>query len=659
MTHLPLLFELVVVMGVSLLVAGSAKLLRVPTVVGFLLAGVLIGPGGLELIQDRHNIEVLAEIGVVFLLFTIGLKFSVSELLNMKVMVLGVGGLQVAITVAVVAVIAGLVGQDARPAVFLGTLAALSSTAIVLRLLEERGDIHAPHGRLILAVLIFQDLAVIPMMLFVPLLSGESTSTTGALFALLESVALMGVILVAARWLYPRVLRQVVRTRSRELFVLTSLFVVLGTAWAAGLAGISLALGAFLAGIMISESEYSLQILTEISPLRDAFASLFFISVGMLVDPSRWWVDPVHTVTLVGAVVLVKTLVVLVLALLFGFGFRVATLAGLGLAQIGELSFVLASEGAGHGLIDGALYQDFLSISVLTMALAPFALHLSPRLAGHAQRMAWLEQYLYRRRGMLEAGRDEAPALSGHVIVVGYGVNGRNVVDALRRLGVAYVVSEMNPRTVTALRGQGEAIHYGDATRPEVLSHLGVERARVLVVTIADAASSRQICAAARRMSDALVILVRTRFVSDVDDLLRLGANEVVPEELETSLELAGRVMAAYGIGQRAREREKDLIRQERSGLRPQEETTGPGTLRALLAEGDLSELDVSEGSHAVGRTLRELDLRGAANVLVVAIERDGKIHTSPAPDQPLAAGDTLYLWGKPPDLVRAREHLS
>jgi len=645
-------------MGVSLMVAGGARLLRVPTVVGFLLAGVLIGPGGLELVRDQHSIEVLAEIGVVFLLFTIGLKFSVSELLNMKVMVLGVGGLQVLSTAAVVAVVAGLTGQATGTAVFLGMLAALSSTAIVLRLLEERGEIHAPHGRLILAVLVFQDLAVIPMMLFIPLLSGRSTSATAALLALLQSIAVMAAILVAARLLYPRLLRQVVRTRSRELFVLTSLFVVLGTAWAAGLAGISLALGAFLAGIMISESEYSLQIMTEISPLRDAFASLFFISVGMLVDPSRWWLDPAHTLLLVGAVVLLKTAVVLVLALLFGFGFRVSTLAGLGLAQIGELSFVLAFEGAGSGLLGPALYQDFLSISVLTMALTPFALHLSPRLAGQAQRLAWLEAYLYRRKGVREPGRDAPPALSDHVIVIGCGVNGRHVADVLRRLGVGYVISELNPRTVTALRGAGEAVHYGDATRPEVLTHLGVERARVLVTTIADAAASRQICATARRMNARLVILARTRFVSDVEDLLKLGASEVIPEELETSLELVGRVMAAYGVGPRAREREKELIRSERSHRQVQPRAKH-ATLRALLAEGDLAEVELSDGAYAVGQTLRQLDLRQAANVLVVAIEHDGAITTAPPSDQPLQIGDTLYLWGRPADLTFAREHVS
>ncbi len=667
MPELPFLRDLVAVLGVSLAVIFALRRARVPTVAALLLAGVLLGPGGLGLVRDRHSLETVAEVGVALLLFTIGLKLSLRDLLSLRGLVLGAGGLQVALSVAAGAFAAALGGFPAGQSLFFGCLLAMSSTAIVLRLLDERGETDAPHGRFGLSLLVFQDLAVVPMMLALPLLGGARGATwERAALTVLASLAMVAAIVACARVLFPRFLGLVVRARSRELFTLSTLLVVLGTAWLGSRAGVSLALGAFLAGLVVADSEYAQQMLAEMVPLRDAFGSLFFVSVGMLLDPSLWWREPLATAGLGAAVVLGKAVIVGLAALAFGLGPRVAVLAGLGLAQIGEFSFILARAGAGHGLIGGEVYQRFLAVSVLTMVLTPFAALLAARLAPLTDRIGWLRALAVRgdrsdRLGGGRAGEAVAAAATDHVVVVGYGLNGRNVARVLRRLGVACVVLELNPVNVRAARADGETALYGDATSRDVLARAGIARARVLVVAIADAPSARQVVAVARVAAPRLKILVRTRYLGEVEPLYRIGADEVVPEEFETSLELAGAAMAAYGAPSRVVEREMARIRGERYDLlaaggravRPQ------APLASLLGAADLAEVTVPAGGPADGVTLRALDLRGQAGASVVAVEREGAVTGNPAPDHRLGAGDVVYLWGQPEQIAAARSLLA
>ncbi|MHB8079730.1 MAG: cation:proton antiporter domain-containing protein [Candidatus Krumholzibacteriia bacterium] len=666
MPELPILRDLVAVLTVSLVVVFALRRVRVPTVAALLLAGVLLGPGGLGLVRDRQSLETVAEVGVALLLFTIGLKLSLRELLSLRGLVFGAGGLQVALSVAGGAAVALPGGFPAGQAIFFGCLLAMSSTAIVLRVLEERGETAAPHGRFGLSVLVFQDLAVVPMMLALPLLGGAAgASWERAALNVLGSLAMVVGIVVCARVIFPRLLGLVVRARSRELFTLATLLVVLGTAWLGSRAGVSLALGAFLAGLVVADSDYAQQMLAEMVPLRDAFGSLFFVSVGMLLDPSLWWREPLATAGLGVAVVLGKAVIVGAVALAFGLGPRVAVLAGLGLAQIGEFSFILARAGAAHGLIGGETYQRFLAVSVLTMVATPFAALLAARLAPGADRIGWLRALAPGGGGAIRPG--DAPAGEGlaalrdHVVVIGYGVNGRNVARVLRRLEVPCVVLELNPVGVRTARAAGETALYGDATSRDVLARAGLAHARVLVVAIADAPSSRQVVAVARAAAPGLKILVRTRYLGEVEPLYRLGADEVVPEEFETSLELAGAAMAAYGAPTRIIEREKGRIRAERYDLlsaegrvmRPQ------APLASLLGAADLSEVTVASGGPADGATLRALDLRGRAGASVVAIEREGAVTGNPAADHRLGAGDVIYLWGQPEQIAAARALLA
>ncbi|MGQ0614400.1 MAG: cation:proton antiporter domain-containing protein [Planctomycetaceae bacterium] len=655
------LVELVLVLSVSLAAVYGLRRVGLPPVVGFLLAGVLIGPGGLGLVKDLHNIERMAEIGVVFLLFGIGLHFSLPDLMRMKGLVFGAGALQVIVTMAAAFGLGRLIGLAPAHCVFLGALIALSSSAIVLKLLQERGETSSVHGRLVVGIAIFQDLAVVPISLLTPLLgSGTEASLGDAALALSKSIGMVLVILAAARYLFPWVLERAVRTRLREVFTLTIFLGVLGTALLSAWAGLSLALGAFLAGIVISESAYSQQILAEIAPIKDSLSSLFFVSVGMLVDVRAWFADPLTIFGLTALVLVLKLTVVGMVAILAGFPLRVAILAGFALSQVGEFSFVLASTGLERGLLDAAMNEQFLSVSVLTMALTPFAILLAPKVAGRAERVAWLDRLLGRSRDRDAPAEPEAE-LNDHVILVGYGVNGRNVARVLRQLQVVTVVIELNPHTVRELRDAGEQVHFGDASRADVLTHAGIARARALVLAISDPSLTRQSVAVARGLNASLRILVRTRYVTEVNGLYRLGADEVVPEEFETSLELVGSVLRAYGASAQTILRQQLAIREERYGLLladgiPREARS---SLHTLLSSADFEDFAVAAGTHACGSTLRALDLRGRTGATVLALRRGLDAMANPAPDLRLEPGDELVLFGGKSELEAARALLA
>ena len=683
----PILKDLVIVLTVALAAVYGLRRARLPTVIAFLVAGVLIGPGGLGLVSDRHSIEVIAELGVALLLFSVGLKLSLRDIGRMGRQVLGGGGLQTALTVAAAVALGRLLGVEAPTGVFYGYLLAMSSTAIFLMLLDERGEADSAHGRLGVNISVFQDLATVPMVLSLPLLARTGDPGWGAaLLTLAKSLGMVAAIILAARFAFPWLIERAVRSRSREAFTLTTILVALGTAWLGAQAGLSLPLGAFLAGLVVSDSEYSQQVLAEIGPLRDALGGLFFISVGMLAEPALWLHRPLEFLGLSLGVMLGKALVILGVALLFGLGARVGILAGLGLAQIGEFSFLLAQSGASLGLIGGERYQQFLAVSVLTMALTPVAVLLAPRLAAPAERVAWPSlpwtpstSSAPAPGGPAEAGADRrgdavgaaaaeaagaagtggaaAAAAPGHVVIVGYGLNGGNVARVLRGLGIPVVVLELNPATVRRAQARGESVVYGDATNRQVLRHTGIERARALVIAIADPVASRQIVAVARSANPGLTVIVRARYVSEVEALHRAGADVVVPEEFETSLELAGAAMATFGASPRMIEREKAAIREERyASLAAEGRPVTPHLpLSRLFGAADVAAVDLPPASLAAGSTLRELDLRGRTGASVVALARDDKVLGNPGPDLVLRGGDVLYIWGDARQLAQAR----
>jgi CPA2 family monovalent cation:H+ antiporter-2 len=449
MHELVFLKSLVIILGISAVVVFFLHRIRIPSIVGFLLAGVLLGPYGLHFIKDINTIQTLAEIGVILLLFTIGLEFPLSRFLKMRAEVFGIGGLQVFITFSLTSLFAyqwfGI--KNLNTAVFLGFLVALSSTVIVMKLLFDRAELDSPHGRMSIGILIFQDLCVVPFMLLIPLLSGGA-GLTDITLAIGKAIAIIAFVLFSARWIVPAILNQIVHTRSRELFVITILIICFGIAFFTSEFGLSLALGAFLAGLVISESEYSHEAIATILPFRDSFNGLFFISVGMLLDTS-FLIDNLQMILMlfVGIIVL-KFFSSFIAMYLLQRPLRTSLQSSINLSQVGEFSFVLAVAGLSSGLITDDIYQKFLSAAVLTMIASPFLTQVSPfvssRLSSH--------KLLKRLEKIKElSGHEELHVKrKDHIIIVGFGLNGRNLARVLRETEIPYVVLELNISIVRA-----------------------------------------------------------------------------------------------------------------------------------------------------------------------------------------------------------------
>lgn len=638
-------------MGVIFLLAMAVLLichrLHISEIIGFLITGVLAGPYGLQLVGDVGTVEQFAEIGVVLLLFTIGIEFSISQLIQLRRSLLIGGTIQVLGTVMAGTALSKLAGFELRTALFCGFLLSLSSTAIVLKLL--RSEIDAPQGRVSLAVLIFQDLAAIPMMLLVPVLAGARLSTqTPLLWSLGKIVLVLGLLLICARWVIPYVLAQVVRTRIRELFLITIAGICLGSAWMAASVGLSLALGAFIAGLIISESEYSHQAMGYILPFRDVFTSLFFVSTGMLLSVSAAWSHIGAILVLLPAVMLLKVLVALIATLMLGYNLRIGVMVGLILCQIGEFSLVLGKLGFEDKLLNAEQYQIFLALSVLSMILTPLSMKLAP----------WVANKLP-VRGKPAASLPEAwepPQL----LIIGYGVGGRNLARAATAAGIRHRVLEMNLDTVHKGRTRGLEIQYGDATQEETLHYLGLQEASMLVVMISDAAATRRVVEVARRMNPRIWILVRTRFVSEIDELYRLKADEVIAEEFESSIEIFARVLhrslvPVSEIAGLIRE-----IRGENYGLfrAKSADQSLAHRLDHQLSEFQLLSLRVPEGAEFCGLSLADSAIRNRFDVTVLAIGRGGEVIPHPPPELVLEPEDTLMLLGKPEAIALLADNL-
>jgi CPA2 family monovalent cation:H+ antiporter-2 len=560
--------ELVVVLGVAVAVVLALSHLRLPTIAGLIAAGALIGPSGLGWVHDAARITVLAEIGVVLLLFSIGLEFSLVRLKRLwRVLLLG-GGLQVGLTTLAVTAGALALGLPAARGVFFGFLVALSSTAIVLRALTDRHEVDAPHGRLIIGALIFQDLCVVPMMLAVPLLAGQRAGLGAIAWALGKAVLLVVATVVLGRTVVPRFLKDVAATRRREVFILAVLGLCVGIAWVSSLAGLSLALGAFLAGIALADGDYGHQALADVLPLRETLSSFFFISVGMLLDVRVLVERPLLVGALVVGVVVVKALAGAVSSMVMRFPPWVAVLAGLGLAQIGEFSFVLAHAGAQAGLLSAEEQRLFITMSVLTMLVTPLVLHFGPRLAAGASHLKRLEA-LIGAHGPHHLEGTHSDGMRDHFIIGGLGTAGRMVTRALRESEVPHVCIDLDPEVVADARRQGEALYYGDITSPEILEKAGLPRARALVLLLDDPLGAARAVAAARRLHADVPILVRVHRLRDIADLRELGASEVMAGELETALEAVSRVLKSADLSEDSVARLLDTLRREHPNGKP------------------------------------------------------------------------------------------
>ena len=648
-----LLQDLVMLFGLALVTVVLFRQFKLPSIIGFLCTGIVAGPYALGLIKDTHQVEQMAEIGVVLLLFTIGIEFSLKELLRIKHLVLWGGGLQVGVTIGVVALLWMALGFTWQQSVFFGFLVSLSSTAILMKLLMDAGEMDSPHGKTCLGILIFQDLCVVPLMLFTPFLGGAGDGLAGIVMVSAKALVVVVVAHFSARFAVPWIFNQVVRARSRELFILTIIFVGFGTAFLTAQVGLSLALGAFIAGLAISESEYSHQVMGDIIPFRDAFMSLFFISVGMLLDPTVVLRHPLIVIGIVVGIVLIKWVVATGAALVLGFPPKPALISGLLLAQVGEFAFVLTHAGKQHNLLLDDQYQLFLAASVATMALTPFSLRFAEPIASLIT--SHLPAVL--RRGTRSTGvaHDRFP-MEDHVIIVGFGINGKNLARVLNGNGIRYIAVETNHHTVKAERKKGTRIIFGDASRPEILSHALIEKARIMVIAISDATATRRVAAQARAMRPAIHLIVRTRYVAEMEPLYRLGVNDVVPEEFETSVEIFSRVLRTYlvphdQIEHCVAEIRRDSYQMFRTISRRHSHATG---ISGFLSGVELATFTVQSGSTLEGTQLRDGLLRDRSGSTVLVIKRGDEVNSNPDPVWQFESGDMVLVLGKPDQLVFA-----
>lgn len=658
--EIPLLPDIVIILGLSVLVILLFQRFRLPTILGFLITGIIAGPHGLGLVKASHEVEILSEIGVILLLFIIGLEFSLKSLSAIKKAVFVGGTFQVVVTIIVFTVIAVLMGYELPEATFIGFIFALSSTAIVLKILQGKGEINSPHGKIILAVLIFQDIIVVPMMLFTPILAGTSGDLVTTILTLLgKTILVVVLVIVAARYIFPRLLFEVAKTRSRELFILTIMVSCFAIAWLTSSIGLSLALGAFIAGLIISESEYSHQATSNVLPFREIFTSFFFVSIGMLLNLA-FLVD--HLLVILGitvGVVILKAIIASTAAFILRYPPRVSILTGLALFQVGEFAFILSKVGLENNILDPITNQYFLSISIITMGVTPFMIAGSEKILNLLDRTkitSNLAKLNYRKE--TEKEKDFLEELEDHLIIIGFGINGRNVARAAKNANIPYIIIELNAETVKAEKEKGEPIIFGDAIDTFILEHVKVWKARVAVIAISDPIATKRIIRAIREIGKSTYIIIRTRFIQEMDENLSLGADEVVPEEFETSIEIFTRVLNKYLVPQ---EQIEDFVGKVRSDNYKMLRPTPVGAMMNLnIPNMRISCLTVQKSTDGiVGHTLEESNIRNKFNVNLLAIQRNGEFLVDLNKNSRILENDLLYVMGSNESISKFREAIN
>ncbi|MEO1766255.1 monovalent cation:proton antiporter-2 (CPA2) family protein [Thiobacter aerophilum] len=650
--------ELVLILlAAAVLIVALLRLLRLPSLVGYMAAGVVIGPHAWGLVPDTEESRYLAEFGVVFLMFSIGLEFSLPQLKAMRHLVFGLGGLQMGVTALAVLVIALAAGLDWRAGLALGGILAMSSTAIVSRLLAERYELQSRHGQSIVGVLLFQDLAVVPLLILVPALArGDDALATTLGLAVLKAAGALALILFFGQRLMRPWFALVAARKTPELFMLNVFLVTLGLAWFTQRAELSLALGAFLAGVLISETEYRHQVEADIRPFRDVLLGLFFITMGMQLDPAQVMGELPWVLAATLVLVLGKLAIVAGLARLMGASTADAWRVGLSLAQAGEFGLVLLALATTQGLIPGPVAQVVLAAMLLSMVAAPLVIQHSDALVRRLCASEWMS-----RAAELHAIAATSFGREGHVIICGYGRSGQILARLLDQEQVPSIALDLDPVRVKQAAAAGESVVYGDAGRLEVLMAAGLSRARMVVVTYADVPSALKVLAVVRQARPGLPVVVRTLDDSQMEPLIAAGAQEVVPEVLEGSLMLASHALMLLGVPpsrvvKRVREVRAQRYRLLKAfflGLSEAGAEEGGETVQPRLYT-----VTIPEQAPTLGRTLAELDL-DSLGVEVTAVRRHGVRGLDPGPELRLEAGDSLILMGLPDDLALAELRLT
>lgn len=654
---LSLIQDIVILFGLSVVVTLLFQKIKLPTLLGYLITGVISGPYGLSLINGTTEVDKMAEVGIIFLLFLIGIEFSLKQLVSIQKAVFVGGTIQAVSTIAITAIGYYWFSGDWNKSIFIGFLFSLSSTAIVLKILADKGEMHSPHARLTLAILIFQDLLVVPMVLLTPLLAGAEDNVLRSLIELgVKLIFVLVLVFAGARYIVPKLLFEVAKTRSQDLFILTTILICFSVALLCHSIGLSLALGAFLAGLIISESEYSHQATGNILPFREIFTSFFFVSIGMLLDLSFLAEHLLWVLGLTLLVVIIKTFTASMASVSLNYPPRTSFKTGLALFQVGEFAFILSKSGIEYGLLDETTNQYFLSVSILTMALTPVLMNYSEKITKYTYKL-FIPQRIKRRLHHLNVKKTVSEQvldkLKNHLIIIGYGINGQNLSKASKFAGIPYIIIELNAETVKEELRKGEPIVYGDAMQANILEHARIGAARSVVIAISDLKAAENVLSSIRRINKSIYVIVRTRSVKEVPVFMKLGASEVIPEEFETSVEIFTRVLNKFLI---PRDQIELFIQEIRTEIY---DMMRPVHLDHSKEQVSLPYFDIvclkveQDRSTIVNKTLTESAIRSNYGVQVLAIQRDKRIIHHVDGSTVVKLHDSLFISGDPDAINR------
>ena len=655
--ELGVLKDIVIIFALSTFVNFLFTRIKVPAIIGYLLTGVIAGPYLLGLISSPENVEVMAEIGVILLMFTIGLEFSLNHLLKIRRMVFLGGFMQLLLTAGVTMLVARVYHFAWNEAVFVGFLTALSSTAVVLKLLQERSELTTHHGKTIVGILIFQDIILVPLLLLTPMLGGETGEVGNDLLMLmLKTVGIMIFIWAGTKWIMPWVLHQIAMTRSQELFLMSILLICLAVAMLTNELGMSLAFGAFLAGLMISDTEYSHSAFGNLIPFKDVFTSFFFVSIGMLLDLGYVSEHPWLVIGTVLIVILIKAIIAGFTAFTVGHAFIGTVAVGLALAQVGEFSFILAGLGLTHEIITPAHFQLFLAIAITSMALSPLLIHVSKHLSRVIMKLP-LPPFLV--NGLYPLKQVEIPKINNHIVLIGKDSRAINLASMIKTMELPFTSVIFDADRARQEMDKGNLAVYGDATYEPVLREAYVHTAEMVILSVGNLITSMSVVEHIRALNKHAHIIVRTRHVTDVEELYRLGANQVIPEEFETAIDFFERILGKYLIPRMEIEKAIARTREDNYGIFRERKEPGGHSLLKDIPDIEIAAVKVGEKSVFAGKTIAQTALRKTCGVTMVAINKGGTVIPNPEPSTVINGDDIAYLLGKPEMIAIASNILS
>ncbi len=655
--ELAILKDIVIIFSLSTLVNFLFTKIKIPTIIGYLLTGIVAGPHALAIIQSLKEIELMAEIGIILLLFSIGLEFSLNHLLKIRKIVFWGGLLQFVTTTIATLFIARMFNLNWHSALFIGLITALSSTAVVLKILQERSEITSNYGRTVLGILIFQDIILVPLLLFVPIIGGEIINLPYQILLLsLKALFIIGLVYLGNKWLMPKILHMIALTKNQELFFMSILLICLGIALLSAELGMSFAFGAFLAGLMISDSEYSHNAFGNIITFKDTFASFFFVSIGMLLN-LNFVIDNYLLVTFtVILVISLKMIIGIFCAFILGHTLKGTILVGIAISQVGEFSFILAELGLNHEIISPFYFQLFLTTAIITMAASPFMIQIASPTADLILKLP-IPKILV--NGLFPLKQMDIPELKNHLVLIGKDSRALNLSVMAKYMKMPYISIVFDPAIVRERQLKGETVIYGDAVNEPILRKAHVDLAKVVIISIGDLMPAMAVTEKVRLLNKHANVMVRTKKVHDIEELYKLGADQVVPEEFETAINLFERVLKKFLLPQREINRAIKRIRKDNYGIFREKDSDSEFSVLKQIPNIEILAMRISNDSLLIEKSLSEVNFRKVFGVTVVAVKRKGEIIEHPGPDEVFKKGDVMYVLGNPEQISYAIELFS